>query len=105
MTYYISSQNFHMLTLIAKIVVKADKIEEAKSGLLALIPPTLKEKGCIDYVLHQSNDNPQLFLFYENWTDRECLENHFANEHVATFSAKAEDLLAEPAELFFLSKV
>ena len=94
-----------MLTVIAKILVKADKIEEAKSGLLALISPTLKEQGCIDYVLHQSNDDPQLFFFYENWTDRESLENHLANEHVAEFSKKAEDLLAEPAELFFLSKV
>ncbi|RYU95576.1 putative quinol monooxygenase [Emticicia agri] len=94
-----------MLTVIAKILVKADKVEEAKSGLLDLIAPTLKEHGCIDYVLHQSNDNPQLFFFYENWTDRESLENHLANEHVAAFSAKAEDLLAEPAELFFLSKV
>ncbi|GAB3504393.1 putative quinol monooxygenase [Emticicia fontis] len=94
-----------MLTVIAKILVKADKIEEAKSSLLALIAPTLEEEGCIDYVLHQSNDDPQLFFFYENWTDRETLENHLANEHVAAFSAKAEDLLAEPAELFFLSKV
>lgn len=94
-----------MLTVIAKILVKADKIEEAKSGLLALVAPTLEENGCIDYVLHQSNDDPRLFFFYENWTDRESLENHLANEHVAAFSAKAEDLLAEPAELFFLSKV
>lgn len=94
-----------MLTVIAKIIVKKEKIEEAKSGLLALVAPTLKENGCIDYVLHQSNDNPQIFFFYENWTDRESLENHLANEHVAAFSAKAEELLAEPAELFFLSKI
>ncbi|MBA4851643.1 putative quinol monooxygenase [Emticicia sp. BO119] len=94
-----------MLTVIAKIIVRADRIDEAKSDLLALIAPTLEEEGCIDYVLHQSNDNPQLFFFYENWTDKESLENHLANEHVAAFSAKAEDLLVEPAELFFLSKV
>lgn len=94
-----------MLTVIAKILVKEDKIEEAKKDLLALVGPTLEEHGCIDYVLHQSNDEPQVFFFYENWTDRESLENHLANEHVAAFSAKAEELLAQPAELFFLSKV
>ena len=94
-----------MLTVIAKNLVKADKIEEAKSALTALIAPTLEENGCIDYVLHQSNDNPQLFFFYENWTDKESLENHLANEHVAAFSQRAEYLLAEPGELFFLSKV
>jgi quinol monooxygenase YgiN len=94
-----------MLTVIAKILVKPEKIEEAKSSLMGLIAPTLEENGCIDYVLHQSNDEPQLFFFYENWTDRESLENHLANEHVAAFSAKAEELLAQPAELFFLSKV
>lgn len=94
-----------MLTVIAKILVKEDKIEEAKSALLALVAPTLKEEGCIDYVLHQSNDDPKLFVFYENWTDKESLENHLANVHIAEFSAKAEELLEAPAELFFLSKV
>ncbi|WP_337043312.1 putative quinol monooxygenase [Emticicia sp. 17c] len=94
-----------MLTVIARIKAKAEKIEETKKALADLIPPTLLEEGCIDYVLHQSNDNPQIFVFYENWTDKESLENHLANVHIAEFSAKADDLMEEPAELYFLSKV
>ena len=94
-----------MLTVIAKIIAKEGKEEEARIALNALVAPTLIEEGCIDYVLHQSNEDPKVFFFYENWTSKESLENHLANVHIAEFSAKAHDLLSAPAELYFLSKV
>ena len=54
------------LTIVARIEAKSDKIELVKSELLKLIDLTLKESGCIQYDLHQDNNNPAIFLFYEN---------------------------------------
>ena len=45
------------LTIVADIVAKQDKIELVKSELLKLIEPTLAEEGCINYDLHQDNNN------------------------------------------------
>ena len=54
------------LTIVARILAKAEKRELVKTELLKLIEPTRAEEGCINYDLHQDNENPNLFLFYEN---------------------------------------
>lgn len=55
------------LTIVANIFAKQDSIELVKSELMKLIDTTRAEEGCIDYDLHQNNENPAHFLFYENW--------------------------------------
>ena len=78
------------LTIVARIEANPDQIELVKSELLKLIEPTLGEAGCIQYDLHQDNENPALFLFYENWQSREHWRAHMNNRHIAEY-AKATD--------------
>jgi len=74
-----------MLTIVAKIEANNDNIELVKTELLKLIEPTIKEAGCIQYDLHQDNENPAVFLFHENWKNRELWQNHMNNTHLAEF--------------------
>ncbi len=53
------------LTIIAHLVAKPDKIEDTKDFLLALTAATRAEPGCISYDLHQDDNNPAEFTFYE----------------------------------------
>ncbi len=78
------------LTIVASILAKEEKRELVKSELLKLIPPTRAEKGCINYDLHQDIENPNLFLFYENWESRALWQVHMDNDHIAAYS-KATD--------------
>lgn len=78
------------LTIIAKIVIKPNQIELVKSELLKLIEPTLKEAGCIQYDLHQDNDNPSVFLFYETWQSRELWQEHMKSSHLADHAKATE---------------
>jgi quinol monooxygenase YgiN len=55
------------LIIVARIEAKTDKIKQVKTALLKLIKPTRKEEGCLQYDLHQDNENPDVFLFYERW--------------------------------------
>ncbi len=52
------------LTIVANIKAKADKIDLVKAELLKLIDITRAEEGCLQYDLHQDNENPAHFLFY-----------------------------------------
>lgn len=83
------------LTLIAKIMAKPEKRELVKSELLKLISPTRVEKGCINYDLHQDNDNPNLFVFHENWESKALLEKHLASAHIAEYMKATEDSVVE----------
>ncbi|MBD3268206.1 antibiotic biosynthesis monooxygenase [bacterium] len=93
------------ITVIAKIVAKEDKMEEVQTELQALIEPTRKEEGCLDYILHRHTENPAIFLFYENWASKQDLENHLQKPHLQAFAAKADTLLAEPLDVQIFQKI
>ena len=82
------------LTIVGKIEANADKVDFVKAELLKLIPITLKEAGCIQYDLHQDNDNPAVFLFYENWESRELWQTHMNNTHLTEYMAVTEGAVA-----------
>ncbi|MEM9093152.1 MAG: putative quinol monooxygenase [Cyanobacteria bacterium P01_F01_bin.53] len=82
------------LTIVAKIEANADKVEFVKAELLKLIPITLAETGCIQYDLHQDNDNPAVFVFYESWESRELWQQHMNNTHLAAYMKATEGAVA-----------
>ena len=86
--------NNQKLTIVAKILAKPEHRNLVKNELIKLIAPTKSEKGCINYDLHQDNDNENLFLFYENWENRALWEAHMKNTHLAEY-AKATDAAVE----------
>lgn len=73
------------LTIVARIEAKKDSVDLVKAELLKLIKPTRQEKGCLQYDLHQDNDNHEVFLFYENWENRELWQAHMNNEHLKEY--------------------
>ncbi len=70
------------LTIVAHIKAKSDKIDLVKAELLKLIDITRAENGCLQYDLHQDNENPAHFLFYENWESRQLWQTHMSNQHL-----------------------
>lgn len=70
------------LVIVARIEANAGQEGLVRKALSRLIEPTLKEAGCIQYDLHQDNDNPALFLFYEIWESRELWQDHLKSPHI-----------------------
>lgn len=83
------------LTIVARILAKGEKREFVKSELLKLIDITRAEEGCINYDLHQDLENPNLFLFYENWKNRELWQIHMNNKHLADYIKATEGAVDE----------
>ena len=78
------------LTIIANITAKSDKIEFVKAELKKLINITRSEEGCLLYNLHQDNENPAHFLFYENWESRELWQTHMSAQHLQDYIAATD---------------
>ena len=68
-------------------------MESVKSELKKLVAPTRKEAGCIEYKLHQDNDYPAEFIFYENWESTACLEKHIDSDHYKAYVRAVDGLL------------
>jgi quinol monooxygenase YgiN len=92
-----NEDNMAIVTIVAKVTAKSDQIEAVRQELLKMIGPTCQEEGCIEYRLHQDNDNPALFVFYENWQNAACVEQHMNSPHFIAYVAAVGDLIAEKA--------
>ena len=84
-----------MLTIVAHITAKADKVELVKGELIRLIEPTRGEAGCVQYDLHQDNERPAHFMFFEIWDSRELWQRHMAAPHLQKMKAATEGAVAE----------
>ena len=84
----------HPLTIVARIEAKNTAVDAVKAALEKLIAPTRAEEGCLQYDLHQDNENPALFLFFENWASREQWQVHMNNAHLKTYMEETDGLVA-----------
>ena len=83
------------LTIVANIKANPDKIELVKSELLKLIDITRSEAGCINYDLHQDNENPAHFMFYENWESRDLWQTHMNAPPLAAYMGAPDGAVEE----------
>ncbi|MBB4756819.1 antibiotic biosynthesis monooxygenase [Xanthomonas arboricola] len=84
-----------VLTVVAQLTAKPGQEEELGRRLRNMIPPTLAEKGCINYDFHRSNDDPATWMFYENWDSKEDLDAHIKSKHFLAFQAAKDEVLAK----------
>lgn len=78
------------LTIVANIHADVDKIDLVKVELRKLIEITRAEDGCIQYDLHQDNEDPAHFMFFENWESRELWQTHMKAPHLSAYMAATE---------------
>jgi quinol monooxygenase YgiN len=92
------------LVVVAKVVAKKGFLLDVKSSLLNLVAPTRLECGCIDYALHQDNDDLSVFVFYETWENLSCLDNHLQSDHYLAHARNVKGMI-EDKEVFRLTRV
>ncbi|WP_339837029.1 putative quinol monooxygenase [uncultured Maribacter sp.] len=83
------------LTVVARILVKEEHREFVKAELLSLLDVTRAEEGNISYDLQQDNENPNFFIFFEKWVNRELWQKHMANEHLAHYLKVTDGMVDE----------
>lgn len=81
-----------VLTVIAKIEARNDTLDNVRAWLSRLVEPTRKEKGCVEYTLYQDNENPSVFIFFENWESPTDLDAHMKSAHFKECFAAIEGM-------------
>jgi quinol monooxygenase YgiN len=88
-------------TLTATLHVRPEKRAELLELLHSFIDRSRSEPGCIDYHFHVSDDDPNLFFFYENWQSRQDLDVHLGLPYQKEWRNRHEEFLSSGAELRF----
>jgi quinol monooxygenase YgiN len=87
-------------TLIAFLQGKPEKRDELLAILRSFVKPTRAEAGCVEYHLHISEDDPNKFIFYENWRTKADLDEHLQLPLLTSFFARIPDLLEKEVEMY-----
>ena len=82
------------LTVVAVLVAQPGKEDVVRDALVALVPPTLQEEGCVSYALSESAAAPGTFVTVEVWRRQADMDAHMQTPHVAQAFAAAGDALA-----------
>ncbi|CAN5498691.1 putative quinol monooxygenase [soil metagenome] len=87
------------IVLIARLKVKADKVEQAKAAALAIVADSRNEAGCINYDIHQSIEDETVFFWHETWVSKEAIDEHFATPFFQEFIGIVGETAAEPPQI------
>lgn len=90
-----TASNRGLLTVIAHMKAAPGKEDALRDALTALVEPTSKEDGFVNYDLHESVETPGVFYLYENWESAEKLDAHLATPHLVDFAGRIPELLDE----------
>lgn len=89
------------LTLVALLRAKEGQQLLLEAELRALVGPSRKEEGCLQYDLHRGADHPGTFLFHEVWESREHHVAHTRTPHFLRWNARKDALLASKESAFW----
>lgn len=92
------------LHVVAHFHALPDCGDEMEKLLFPLVGPTSAEDGCISYRLHRDHEDPEHFVFLEEWRDAKSLEAHLGSPHVTTMLSAVEPLCAAPITAYRLRR-
>lgn len=89
------------LTLIVTLRAKEGQQLLLEAELRALVGPTRKEEGCLQYDLHRGADQPSAFLLHEVWASREHHAAHTRSAHFLRWNARKDALISSRESTFW----
>jgi quinol monooxygenase YgiN len=90
-----------MITIVAKLQAQPGKEDELRKVLEEMVGSVAAAEAgrVVRYSLHTANNDPTLFMFYEQYADAEALDAHGKTDHMKAMGAKLAGLLAGRASI------
>src|SRR5512133_345849 len=92
------------MMIIAKLTVKAEKVEAFTEAAKEIIEKSNKEPGCKSYQLYQDPYDNTKFVFVEEYKNQAAVDAHFAADYFKAFGPKIAAFVEVPAEIKVISK-
>jgi len=89
------------VTLIVTLRAKEGQHLLLEAELRALVGPTRKEEGCLQYNLHAAADHPGSYLLHEVWASRDDHGAHTRTPHFLRWNARKDALISSRESAFY----
>jgi quinol monooxygenase YgiN len=75
-----------MITFTVRLRFKAEDREDMREAVRALMEATRKEPGCVTYIPHIVDGDPDTILIYEQYKDDAAADAHRASPHFKKYA-------------------
>jgi quinol monooxygenase YgiN len=89
------------VTVLARLTARPGKETELRETLTALLGPTRKEPGCLQYDLNTALDDPARFLLHGNWESQGHLDAHYRTSHLMLALRRLDEMCTEAPQIEF----
>jgi quinol monooxygenase YgiN len=83
-----------MIVVTGSVTARQDSFEEVRRLSLEHVHRSRGEPGCISHAVHVDCENPLRLVFFEQWTDRAALLEHFGVPASRDFVKSLQSLAA-----------
>jgi len=90
-----------MILVTGRVQVPAGHRERFVEVASAMCARSREEPGCAGYRVYADLEQPDRYVFVEEWADEDALQRHFAQAHTRAFLEDLLGLLGEPADAVF----
>ena len=93
------------MIVIAKLKAKSGEESKMADALRAMVSKVEKEEGTLVYTLHQAQNDPTQFLFYEKYADGEALKAHSSTPYFKELFGTLKPLLDGAPEIEMYTEI
>ena len=93
------------MIVVAKIKAKSGEESKMADALQAMVSKVEKEEGTLIYTLHQAQNDPTQFLFYEKYTDGQALKAHSSTPYFKELFGLLQPLLDGAPEIEMYNEI
>jgi len=87
------------MIVVAKLKAKSGEESKMAEALQAMVSKVEKEEGTLIYTLHQAQNDPTQFLFYEKYADAQALKAHSSTPYFKELFGQLQPLLDGAPEI------
>ena len=93
------------MIVVARLKAKSGEESKMADALQAMVSKVEQEEGTLMYTLHQAQNDPTQFLFYEKYADGEALKAHSSTPYFKELLGILEPLLDGAPEIEMYTEI
>jgi quinol monooxygenase YgiN len=90
-----------MIVVTGRVQIPVDRREEFVVIATTMCAASREDDGCVGYRVYEDLEQPNRFVFIEEWRDDAALQSHFSQAHTGNFMGALVPMLGEPADALF----
>lgn len=90
-----------MIVVTGRVATTPERREALVRTAQTMCEASRGDDGCLAYGFFEDTEQPNHFVFIEEWESDDALQSHFAQPHTAEFMTAIGDLIAGPPDARF----